>query len=77
MHNMIRHEGQDVSPLEHETYFPLGMREVGVVDSNNYIVFLRILDELAKRQREQLLFGERHATLIMATFMKVDQVSSK
>jgi hypothetical protein len=29
-----------VSPLEHETYFPLGMREVAVVDSTNHIVLL-------------------------------------
>lgn len=29
------------------------------------------------RHREQLLFGERHAAIIMATSMKVDQASSK
>jgi hypothetical protein len=30
------------------TYFPLGVREVVVVDSSNHIMFLRILDKLAK-----------------------------
>jgi hypothetical protein len=66
-----------VSPVEHDTYFPLAMREVAVVDVNDYTVFLRFLDELAKRHREQLLCGEKHAAIIMATSMKVDQASSK
>ena len=66
-----------VSPLDHETYFPVGMREVAVVDSSNHIVFLRIFDELAQRHEEQLLIGEKHYSFIMATSMEVDQASSK
>jgi hypothetical protein len=66
-----------VSPLEHETYFPLGMREVAVVDSADHIVFLRVIEELALRHREELLFGERHSSYIRATSMEVDQASSK
>ena len=66
-----------VSPLEHDTYFPVGMREIAVVDSRNYTVFLRILAELSERHREQLLFGERHYWFVMATSMEVDQASSK
>ena len=66
-----------VSPIDHDTYFPLGMREVAVVDANNQIVFLRIFDELVERYREQLLVGEMHASFIMATSMEVDRSSSK
>ncbi|CAM0955422.1 unnamed protein product [Alopecurus aequalis] len=64
-----------VSPIDHDTYFPLGMREVAVVDANNQIVFLRIFDELVERYREQLLVGEMHASFIMATSMEVDRSS--
>ncbi|KAM0873844.1 hypothetical protein ACQ4PT_037813 [Festuca glaucescens] len=65
-----------VSPLDHETYFPVGMREVAVVDSSNHIVFLRIFDELVERHGEQLLIGERHYSFVMATSMEVDKASS-
>jgi hypothetical protein len=53
------------------------MREVAVVDSTNHVVFLRIFDELAQRHTEQLLIGEKHYSFVMATFMEVDQASSK
>jgi hypothetical protein len=66
-----------VGPIDHDTYFPLGMRELAVVDSNDRTVFLRVLDELADSHREQLFFGEMHYSFLMATFMEVDQVSSK
>lgn len=66
-----------VGPIDHDTYFPLGMRELAVVDSNDRTVFLRFLDELADSHREQLFFGERHCSFLMATFMEVDQASSK
>ncbi|CAM0957797.1 unnamed protein product [Alopecurus aequalis] len=64
-----------VSPVDHDTYFPLGMREVAVVDANNQIVFLRIFDELVERYREQLLVCEMHASIIIATSMEVDRSS--
>ncbi|XP_051208114.1 uncharacterized protein [Lolium perenne] len=64
-----------VGPIDHDTYFPLGMRELAVVDSNDRTVFLRFLDELADSHREQLFFGERHYSFLMATFMEVDQAS--
>jgi hypothetical protein len=53
------------------------MREVAVVDSTNHIVFLRIFYELAQRHTEHLLIGEKHYSFVMATFMEVDQASSK
>jgi hypothetical protein len=53
------------------------MREVAVVDSADHIVFLRVIEELALRHREELLFGERHSSYIRATSMEVDQASSK
>jgi hypothetical protein len=66
-----------VGPIDHDTYFPLGMRELAVVDSNDRTVFLRFLDELADSHREQLFFGEMHYSFLMTTFMEVDQASSK
>jgi hypothetical protein len=53
------------------------MREIAMVDSSNHIVLFRIFYELAERHREQLLIGERHNSFVMATFMEVDQASSK
>ncbi|CAM0950456.1 unnamed protein product [Alopecurus aequalis] len=64
-----------VSPIDHDTYFPLGLREVAVVDANNQIVFFRIFDELVERYRERLLVGEMQASFIMATSMEVDRSS--
>lgn len=40
-----------VSPIDHEAYFPLGTREVAVVDSSNHIVFILTYDDLADASR--------------------------
>jgi hypothetical protein len=43
-----------VSPIDDDTDFHLGVREVVMMDSINHTVFLRILDELPECHREQL-----------------------
>ena len=66
-----------VGPVDHDTYFPLGMREVAVMNVDMKVVFLHIFQELAERHREELLSGEANVGFIMATSMEVDKTSSK
>jgi hypothetical protein len=53
------------------------MREVALIDAGMRIIFLHIFEELAERHWNELLSAEANVGLIMATSMKVDQLSSK
>ena len=66
-----------VGPVDHEKYFPLGIREVAIMDAGMQVVFLHIFEELAERHRVDLLSGEANVGFIMATSMEVDRTSSK
>ena len=61
-----------VGPVDHDTYFPLGMREVAVMDAGMEIVSLHIFERLAEQHREDLLSGEANVGFIMATSMEVE-----
>ena len=66
-----------MGPVDHDTYSPLRMREVALIDAGMRIIFLHIFEELAERHWNELLSAEANVGLIMATSMKVDQLSSK
>jgi hypothetical protein len=65
-----------VSPIDDDTDLHLGVREVVMMDSINHTVFLRILDELPERHREQL-WWYKHASFIITIFMEADQAPCK
>ena len=66
-----------VGPVDYDTYSPLCMREVALIDAAMRIIFLHIFEELVERHWNELLSAEANVGLIMATSMKVDQLSTK
>ncbi|XP_044420970.1 uncharacterized protein [Triticum aestivum] len=65
-----------VGPVDYDTYSPLCMREVALIDAAMRIIFLHIFEELVERHWNELLSAEANVGLIMATSMKVHQLSS-
>ncbi|XP_020154928.1 uncharacterized protein [Aegilops tauschii subsp. strangulata] len=64
-----------VGPVDYDTYSPLCMREVALIDAAMRIIFLHIFEELVERHWNELLPAEANVGLIMATSMKVHQLS--